>query len=146
MDAAQAGLVSSPGVSTARRPNLATHTRPVGDGTSKDPQDQYSSGDDTTHKESRLTNFIPDTGYFLAGAIAGGVSRTATAPLDRLKVYLLVNTKSGTDAAIQAAKSGRPVAALQKAGTPFKDAIKEISRAGGIRGFFAGVNCNMIHE
>ncbi len=37
---------------------------------------------------------IPSTGYFAAGAIAGIVSRTATAPLDRLKVYLIAQTKS----------------------------------------------------
>ena len=31
-----------------------------------------------------------DPKYLLAGAIAGAVSRTATAPFDRLKVYLQI--------------------------------------------------------
>ena len=90
-----------------------------------------------------LTSFIPDPGYFLAGAIAGGVSRTATAPLDRLKVFVLVNTKSGPDivggaTAAGAVKQGRPVSALQKSLAPIRHAIREIHSHGGMRGFFAG--------
>jgi solute carrier family 25 phosphate transporter 23/24/25/41 len=58
--------------------------------------------------ESKLTQYLPEPGYFLAGAISGGVSRTATAPLDRLKVYLLVSTKSTANLALDAAKHGHP--------------------------------------
>ena len=36
-----------------------------------------------------LTSFLPKPGYFVAGATSGAVSRTATAPLDRLRVYLI---------------------------------------------------------
>lgn len=90
-------------------------------------------------KKFKLTDFIPDPGYFLAGAIAGGVSRTATAPLDRLKVYLLVNT-SGQPAveASDAAKKGRVASAVKHAARPFRDAIRDIFRSGGLPGFFAG--------
>lgn len=90
-------------------------------------------------KKFRLTDFIPDPGYFLAGAIAGGVSRTATAPLDRLKVYLLVNT-SGQPAveASDAVKKGRVASAVKHAARPFRDAIRDIFRSGGLPGFFAG--------
>lgn len=97
--------------------------------------------------KSRLTEFLPEPGYFLAGAISGGVSRTATAPLDRLKVYLLVNVKTGAtattaattsaDAALNAAKgAAKPVAA--RPGKPIGDAIMNLWRAGGFRTFFAG--------
>ncbi|CRK31765.1 hypothetical protein BN1723_018465, partial [Verticillium longisporum] len=61
-------------------------------------------GSQVRQKKTKLTSYIPDPGYFLAGAVAGGVSRTATAPLDRLKVYLLVNTKSSADTALAALK------------------------------------------
>ncbi|OPB43241.1 calcium dependent mitochondrial carrier protein [Trichoderma guizhouense] len=83
-------------------------------------------------------------GYFLAGAIAGGVSRTATAPLDRLKVYLLVNTNSGAETAVTALKQGRLVDALRNAARPFSDAVKDLYRSGGLRSFFAGNGLNVV--
>lgn len=86
----------------------------------------------------KLTDFAPQPGYFLAGAIAGGVSRTATAPLDRLKVYLLVNTQNRGETAAAALKRGKLLIALKNAARPFGDAIRDVYRSGGIRGFFAG--------
>ena len=100
--------------------------------------------EDPERVSTRLTDLLPEPGYFLAGAVSGGVSRTATAPLDRLKVYLLVNTKTGTDAAVVAAKHGRPLIALRNAGGPIIDAIVSLWKTGGIRTFFAGklmLNC-----
>ncbi|KAM4066903.1 mitochondrial carrier protein [Hirsutella rhossiliensis] len=83
-------------------------------------------------------------GYFLAGAIAGGVSRTATAPLDRLKVYLLVKTSAGSETAAAAIKQGRPIAAVKNAARPFGDAVKYLYQSGGVRGFFAGNGLNVV--
>ncbi|KAI0137164.1 mitochondrial carrier domain-containing protein [Xylariales sp. AK1849] len=91
-----------------------------------------------------LTKYLPDTGYFVAGAVAGGISRTATAPLDRLKVYLLVNTKNTTNAAVDAAKKGRPIMAAANAGKSLSTAVLELYRAGGARGFFAGNGLNVV--
>lgn len=108
------------------------------DGTTQEYQDQSTSGD-IPRKKIRLTSFVPDPGYFLAGAIAGGVSRTATAPLDRLKVYLLVNTSIRTETALEALKQGRPIVAIKNAARPFTDAVKDLFRSGGARGFFAGM-------
>ncbi|CAD0042412.1 unnamed protein product [Aureobasidium pullulans] len=57
-----------------------------------------SDHDDRSHASralafmSMLTDFVPDPGYFLAGGISGVASRTTTAPLDRLKVYLIAQT------------------------------------------------------
>ncbi|KAK8148576.1 hypothetical protein G3M48_009740 [Beauveria asiatica] len=92
----------------------------------------------------KLTDFAPHPGYFLAGAIAGGVSRTATAPLDRLKVYLLVNTQARGETAVAALRRGKPLIALQNAARPFSDAIKDVYRSGGLRGFFAGNGLNVV--
>lgn len=89
-------------------------------------------------EESLLIKYLPDPGYFVAGAVAGGISRTATAPLDRLKVYLLVNTKSTSQAAIDAAKNGRPLSAFTNAGRSFWLACTDLYSNGGLRGFFAG--------
>ncbi len=90
---------------------------------------------------SRLTDLLPEPGYFLAGAVSGGVSRTATAPLDRLKVYLLVNTTTSPNAAFAAAaKQGSPLLALRNAGGPIVDAVVSLWKAGGLRTFFAGTS------
>lgn len=110
---------------------------------------QRVAGTTRTKKKSKykqLTQYVPHPGYFLAGALAGGISRTATAPFDRLKVYLLVNTRggsTGTKAAATAAASGaatgEPAAVnLRKTGRPIRDAIVNLYRAGGLRTFFAG--------
>ena len=91
--------------------------------------------------KSRLTQYLPEPGYFLAGALAGGISRTATAPLDRLKVVLLVSTRN-TDptSSIAAARRGHPLLALRNAGKPITDAIASLYKAGGLRTFFAGID------
>ncbi|EXF83544.1 hypothetical protein CFIO01_00686 [Colletotrichum fioriniae PJ7] len=107
--------------------------------------EQGSSSDATVApKTKRLTDFAPDPGYFIAGAVAGGLSRTATAPLDRLKVYLLVNTRASTETAASALKQGRPLAALNNAVRPFSDAVKDLWKAGGMRSLFAGNGLNVI--
>jgi solute carrier family 25 phosphate transporter 23/24/25/41 len=88
--------------------------------------------------EIRLTDLLPEPGYFLAGAVSGGLSRTATAPLDRLKVYLLVNTKTRSTVAVSAAKQGHPLVAIRNAGGPILEAVASLWKAGGFRTFFAG--------
>lgn len=108
----------------------------VGDGTQ---QISSTASAVKPKKTYRLTDFIPDTGYFLAGAIAGGVSRTATAPLDRLKVYLLVNTSGNAAAeATEKVAQGRVTSAVKHAARPIRDAVRDIFRSGGLAGFFAG--------
>lgn len=106
------------------------------------PQLQWREIDDDECEDeltkSRLTQYLPEPGYFLAGALAGGISRTATAPLDRLKVYLLVNTKTKAGVAADIAKQGQPLAAVRTAGKPIGDAIHALWKAGGFRTFFAG--------
>lgn len=89
-------------------------------------------------RKFRLTELVPDPGYFLAGGVAGGVSRTSTAPLDRLKVYLLVNTQKSSQSALSALRQGQPIEAVKNAAKPFRDAARDLYKAGGLRSFFAG--------
>lgn len=110
-----------------------------------DPDSQLSYSQRTSNgeedaSEQRLMSLLPEPGYYLAGAISGGISRTATAPIDRLKVYLLVDNKSKTNTVIAAAKAGSVVAAARSAGTPVTEAIRDLYKTGGLRTFFAGRN------
>lgn len=86
---------------------------------------------------AKLMDFVPDVGYFLAGGLAGVTSRTATAPLDRLKVYLIAQTGS-TKETVQAVKSAKPVSAAQHGVRTLWTACQDLWAAGGVRSLFAG--------
>jgi len=86
---------------------------------------------------------LPTPGYFAAGGLAGAISRTTTAPLDRLKVYLIAQTGT-TQEAIKAAKSGSPYFALRAAWRTTASAVKDLWAAGGIRSLWAGKFCFLI--
>ncbi|KAJ5897663.1 hypothetical protein N7504_007951 [Penicillium tannophilum] len=96
-----------------------------------------------SYYKRRLTENTPKLGYFVAGGIAGVVSRTATAPLDRLKVYLIAKTDI-TKHAVRAAKDGAPLVAAGTASKTLVVALKELWKAGGIRSLFAGNGLNVV--
>lgn len=66
--------------------------------------------------------------YFLAGGVAGAVSRTATAPLDRLKVLLQVQTTSHGKAVITGVVGG----------------FTHMYQEGGLLSYFRGNGINII--
>ncbi|KAF2428817.1 calcium dependent mitochondrial carrier protein-like protein [Tothia fuscella] len=90
-----------------------------------------------------LIDRFPQLGYFVAGGAAGIVSRTTTAPLDRLKVYLIAQTDNTTET-LRAAKEGNIAYALRGAWRTTSNAIKELWAAGGVRSLFAGNGLNVI--
>lgn len=97
----------------------------------------YQENASIDKRKIMLTEILPDPGYFAAGAVAGVISRTSTAPLDRLKVYLIANVK-GASRSSGAVKNGNPVVAVKHLGQPLVDAMKDLWKAGGMRSLFAG--------
>ena len=88
--------------------------------------------------KQKLTDNTPQLGYFVAGGIAGVISRSATAPLDRLKVYLIA--QSGVNKrVVRAAKEGDTLKVAGSASRTLVNAVKDLWRAGGIRSLFAGM-------
>ncbi|KAK9388588.1 mitochondrial carrier domain-containing protein [Lipomyces mesembrius] len=88
-------------------------------------------------------------GYFISGGIAGAVSRTLTAPFDRLKVYLIAQTgrtvnDSAKNAATAAIMAEVKAGAVIRSSSPLLDAIKTIWRHGGITNFFVGNGLNVL--
>ncbi|MBA0757167.1 hypothetical protein Gotri_020278 [Gossypium trilobum] len=69
-----------------------------------------------------INKHVPRINYFIAGGIAGAVSRTATAPFDRLKVVLQVQTTR----------------------TSILPAVMKILKEEGLLGFFRGNGLNIV--
>ncbi|KAG0642060.1 mitochondrial carrier domain-containing protein [Tuber brumale] len=115
------------------------------------PEGDVSLSDEINHLGLGKSGFdssdltLNISGYFLAGGIAGAISRTATAPFDRIKVYLIAQTGNSTaKKAIEAVTQGEAVQAAKKAAGPIKDSIRALWRAGGVRSFFAGNGLNVV--
>ncbi|KAI5806724.1 mitochondrial carrier domain-containing protein, partial [Peziza echinospora] len=84
------------------------------------------------------------SGYFLAGGLAGTVSRTLTAPFDRIKVYLIAQTDTPKVSRVLEAGLKGNVPETKAVVRPLKDCIQTLWRAGGVRSFFAGNGLNVI--
>jgi solute carrier family 25 (mitochondrial phosphate transporter), member 23/24/25/41 len=83
-----------------------------------------------------LIEILPDAGYFFAGGVAGAVSRTATAPLDRLKVYLIAHVDARRPVTV--AKQAGIASTVKNVGRPLVVAFQELWKAGRMRSLFAG--------
>lgn len=87
--------------------------------------------------------------FLVAGGIAGAVSRTATAPFDRLKIYLITTGQASMAAeTAKAALSGKEGATTVKAAGQgvgmLREAVLNLYReGGGLRAFWVGngLNC-----
>ncbi|KIV81264.1 hypothetical protein, variant [Exophiala sideris] len=81
--------------------------------------------------------------YYLCGGIASATSRTVTAPLDRLKVFLIGQTNSKNGATEQLYR-GRPIEAGKEAMISLQAACSALWRAGGVRSLWAGNGLNIL--
>lgn len=97
------------------------------------------------------TDIRQSVGYFLAGGLSGVVSRTCTAPLDRVKVFLIARTDLNSTflnarTVIQEkaeAKEHRHVS-KSKIQSPFMRAVRTLYRQGGLKAFYLGNGLNVL--
>ena len=74
-----------------------------------------------------------DSAVFIAGAVSGVVSRTATAPLDRLKMLMQVSSYGRENSAVTSYRPDGVVSGL-----------RGIYRKGGFLAFYQGNTANVI--
>lgn len=80
--------------------------------------------------------------YYICGGIASATSRTVTAPLDRLKVFLIGQTNSKYGA-LDHLYRGRTIEAGKEAWVSLQTACSALWRAGGVRSLWAGTTSDI---
>ncbi|ODQ49422.1 hypothetical protein PICMEDRAFT_70964 [Pichia membranifaciens NRRL Y-2026] len=112
-----------------------------------DDLDYLSSEGDVTVGD----NILNSVGYFLAGGLSGVVSRTCTAPLDRIKVFLIARTDLSSTLLKNKAELRHHIEELrhkkippQKIESPLVRAIKTLYKQGGLKAFYVGNGLNVI--
>ena len=108
--------------------------------------------EDDEEEDSDMIHGIVAVKFLLAGGIAGAVSRTATAPFDRLKIYLITTARA--TATGSAMSKGLPAAATSVDATAkmatqgmglLKEAIWSLYReGGGLKAFWIGNGLNCV--
>ncbi|GME76285.1 unnamed protein product [Ambrosiozyma monospora] len=107
--------------------------------------DNLNSEGDVTITDSAMRSF----GYFVAGGLSGVVSRTCTAPLDRVKVFLIARTdltstllhKKEEIVHLAEEKTHHHVS-KRKIQSPIVRAARTLYKQGGIRAFYVGNGLN----
>lgn len=103
--------------------------------------DLNSEGDVTVVNE-----ILKGGAFFLAGGLSGVVSRTCTAPFDRIKVFLIARTDLSStlihNKAELAKQHGK--VPLNKIKSPLVKAATTLYRQGGLRAFYVGNGLNVL--
>lgn len=106
----------------------------------KEDVDLSSEGDVTL-----INEFFRGFAYFLAGGVSGVISRTCTAPFDRIKVFLIARTDLSSTIlnSKEDLLARNPKANIDKLKSPLVKAITSLYRQGGIKAFYVGNGLNI---
>lgn len=107
----------------------------------KEDVDLSSEGDVTL-----INDFFRGFGFFIAGGISGVISRTCTAPFDRLKVFLIARTDLSSTllTSKEALLAKKPNLNLSKVKSPLVKAITTLYKQGGYKAFYVGNGLNIV--
>lgn len=103
--------------------------------------DNWNSEGDVTV----ANDFLKGVGFFLAGGLSGVVSRTCTAPFDRIKVFLIARTDLSStilNSKEELAKQHGQIP-LNKIKSPLVKAATTLYRQGGLKAFYVGNGLNV---
>lgn len=103
--------------------------------------DLSSEGDVTL-----INDFIKGFGFFIAGGVSGVISRTCTAPFDRIKVFLIARTDLSSTLlnSRDSLLAKKPNADISKIRSPLIKAAQTLYRQGGLRAFYVGNGLNVV--
>ncbi|CCH43073.1 putative membrane protein [Wickerhamomyces ciferrii] len=100
--------------------------------------DYNSEGDITVSND-----LLKGLGFFLAGGLSGVVSRTCTAPFDRIKVFLIARTDLSSTLLHKKQSLAKNEIPLDKIKSPLIKAATTLYRQGGLRAFYVGNGLNV---
>ncbi|KAH3682808.1 hypothetical protein WICPIJ_006267 [Wickerhamomyces pijperi] len=111
----------------------------------------YNNNDVDLNSEGDITvvnEFWNGIGFFLAGGLSGVVSRTCTAPFDRIKVFLIArsdlsSTILNNKSSLAQNHMGGKVP-VEKIKSPIVKAATAIYKSGGLRAFYTGNGLNVV--
>ncbi|KAK4695810.1 hypothetical protein P7C70_g8485, partial [Phenoliferia sp. Uapishka_3] len=107
-----------------------------------------AEGEDDEYEDPFANGMFHGAGKFLlAGGLAGAVSRSATAPFDRLKVYLITTPDAPIKPPIHSAQTetGKGIKASRRNAGSIPAAVRAVwKQGGGISSFWTGNGLNVI--
>ncbi|CCF60144.1 hypothetical protein KAFR_0J00760 [Kazachstania africana CBS 2517] len=95
-----------------------------------------------------INDFVEKFKYFIIGGISGVVSRTCTAPFDRIKTFLIVRTDLKPTLLNEQKRKEisleRHVSNVKKIRSPLVKAITSLYRTNGLKAFYVGNGLNSV--
>lgn len=106
---------------------------------SRPPVTEYEEQEEQQHHQDPEVDKATAFKFLLAGGIAGAVSRTATAPFDRLKVFLATRAVEGS-----VSTTSEALLDPKRSTKALWSAVAQIYAESGVRGYWIGNGLNIV--